>query len=145
MNTNKRIEMSVSDAITEKPVRFSVGERKFSVHPPTLGKMQILSKYYLMLEIDEKALGEQPHLESMRVCETKIDIVCGLMAVAVLKTKEDLLDNEKINELTDFFKWNTSPADFSNILLAILTQVDYVNFITSIRLTGILRQNEPRG
>lgn len=145
MNKNKRIEMNVADTITEKPIGFSVGDRKFSVHPPTLGKMQILSKYYLMLEIDEKALDEQPHLEAMRVCEAKTDIVCGLMAVAVLKTKEELLDDEKINELTDFFKWNTGPADFSNVLLAVLTQVDYANFITSIRLTGILRQNEPRG
>lgn len=140
----RRIEKNVSDAITEKPIKFSVGKRKFSIYPPTLGKMQILSKYYLMLEIDEEALLEEPHLESMRVCESKADVVCSLMAIAVLKDKEDLLDDDKVNEIADFFKWNTNPTDFSTCLLALLTQVDYVNFISSIRLTKILRQNKPK-
>ena len=66
---NKKLEMNVSDAITEKPIGFSVGTRKFKIYPPTLGKMQILSKYYLQLDIDEDALMEEPHVESMRMCE----------------------------------------------------------------------------
>lgn len=145
MNTSKQIEMNVSDAITEKPIRFGVGKRKFSVYPPTLGKMQILSKYYLLLEIDEKALDAEPHLEAMRVCEDKTDVVCTLMAVSSLRTKEELQDDEKIQELADFFKWNTSPQDFGTVLLALLTQIDYANFITSIRLTKTLRKNKPKG
>jgi len=146
MNTNtKNAEIAVSDAITEKPVVFTIGNKKFSIHPPTLGKMQILSKYYLMLEIDEKALTNEPHLEAMRVCEAKTDIVCQLMAVATFQKKDDLLDDEKIQERADFFKWNTEPADFSTVLLALLTQVHYENFISSIRLTQTLRQNAPKG
>jgi len=141
---NKAVEMNVTDAITEKPISFSVGKRKFKIYPPTLGKMQMLSKYYLQLDIDEDALMEEPHVESMRVCESKTDVVCSLMAVAVSKTKEDLLDDDKLNEIAEFFKWNTAPTDFSTCLLALLTQIDYVNFISSIRLTKILRQNKPR-
>jgi hypothetical protein len=135
------IEMAVSDAVTEKPIQFSIGEETFSIHPPTLGKMQVLSKYYLMLEIDENALSEEPHLEAMRVCESKIDIVCMLMAIATFREKEDLLNDKKIAERAEFFKWNTEPADFGTVLLALLTQVHYENFITSIRLTKTLRQN----
>lgn len=141
---DKYIESSVSDAITEKPIRFSIGKRKFTIHPPTLGKMQILSKYYLLLEIDESSLNEEPHLEAMRVCEAKTDVVCSLMAIACLKSKEDLLDDEKIEKLSDFFKWNTQPQDFGQVLLALLTQIHYENFITSIRLTKTLRQNKPK-
>ncbi|MDR1161271.1 MAG: hypothetical protein LBK45_02935 [Tannerellaceae bacterium] len=142
MNAKDRfIEMAVSDAVTEKPIRFNIGKHKFSIHPPTLGKMQILSKYYLMLEIDENALGDEPHLEAMRVCESKTDIVCTLMAIATFREKEDLLNAEKIAERAEFFKWNTDPTDFSTILLALLTQVHYENFINSIRLTKTLRQN----
>jgi len=140
----RRIEKNVSDAMTEKPIKFSVGTRKFRIYPPTLGKMQILSKYYLLLEIDEEALMEEPHVEAMRVCETKTDVVCSLMAIAVLNKKEELLDDDKVQEISDFFKWNTQPTDFSTCLLALLTQIDYVNFISSIRLTKILRQNKPR-
>jgi hypothetical protein len=135
------IEMAVSDAIAEKPIQFNIGKRRFSIHPPTLGKMQILSKYYLLLELDEKALGEAPHLEAMRVCESKTDIVCALMAVATFREKEELLNDEKIAQRAEFFKWNTQPADFSTILLALLTQIHYENFIISIRLTKTLRQN----
>ena len=66
------------------------------------------------------------------------------MADAVLQNKNDLLDDAKIKDMADFFKWNTKPTDFSTCLLALLTQIDYVNFISSIRLTKILRQNKPK-
>lgn len=136
--------MAVSDAITQKPISFSIRRKKFIVHPPTLGKMQILSKYYLLLDIDEKTLDQEPHLEAMRVCESKTDVVCTLMAVSTFDKKEDLLNDEKIKERSDFFKWNTNPSDFSTILLALLTQVHYENFISSIRLTERLRLNKPK-
>ncbi len=180
MDKDRLIEAMASDALTEKPIEFSISveeevsateerkikkpflfvfkrgtiektpvkkketvERKFVITPPTLGKMQVLSKYYLLLELDEKALEEQPHIECMRVCESKTDIVCTLMAVATFDSKEDLLNDAKIKERADFFKWNTKPQDFATIILAVLTQVDYVNFTNSIRLTKLLRTNKP--
>lgn len=174
MDRDRIVEMMVSDALTEKPIEFSIKveetalkeqegregrsflflfkrrrkgnktvEYKFAVNPPTLGKMQVLSKYYLMLEIDEKELEERPHIEAMRVCEAKTDVVCHLMAVATMDGKEDLTSDEKINERAEFFKWNTKPQDFATVILAVLTQVDYVNFTNSIRLTKLLRQNKP--
>jgi len=145
MDKNKNIEMAVSDAITEKSIKFNVEDKEFVIHPPTLGKMQLLSKYYLMLDIDENALSEEPHLEAMRICESKTDVICVLMALATFQKKDDLLDDKKIQERAEFFKWNTEPADFSSVLLALLTQVHYENFISSIRLTKTLRQNAPKG
>lgn len=145
MDKDKIVEMAVSNAITEKPVHFKVGKKKFSIHPPTLGKMQLLSKCYLMLDIDEDKLQESPHLEAMRVCESKTDVVCSLMAIATFSSKEDLLNDDKINDRAEFFKWNTEPQDFSTILLALLTQVHYENFMNSIRLTRTLRQNASKG
>ena len=144
MDANKRTEQAVSDAMTEKPLRFQVGKRKFTVKPPTLGKMQVLSKYYLALDIDDEQLGRSPHTESMRVCEAKTDDVCRLMAASTMDNREDLLDDAKIQELADFFKWNCKPSDFSTVILAILTQVKYENFIASIRLASTLRQNKPK-
>jgi len=140
----RAIEMAVSDAIVEKPIRFNVGRKKFAVYPPTYGKMQILAKYYLALEIDENALQVEPHLETFRLCESKTDTVCTLMAVATFDKKEDLLNDELIAERAEFFKWNTNPTDFSTILIALLTQTDFVNFTNSIRLTKMLRINKPK-
>lgn len=141
--SEKMVEKSVSDAITQKLIKFSIGEQKFEIYPPTLGKMQVLSKLYLQLDIDEQQFSEEPHKESMRVCENRTDIVCELMAVATFRTEDELLDDEKIAERAKFFKWNCYPEDFSTCLLAILTQVDYSNFMISIRLTKMLRQNKP--
>lgn len=144
MDAEKRIEQAVTDAMTEKPLKFQVGKRRFTVKPPTLGKMQVLSKYYLALDIDDEKLGRFPHTESMRVCESKTDVVCRLMAVSTMDERDDLLDDEKVQELADFFKWHCKPSDFSTVILAILTQVRYENFISSIRLTATLRQNKPK-
>lgn len=144
MDKDRIIESAVSDAATEKPLKFKVGGKTFTVKPPTLGKMQVLSKYYLALEIDDEKLGEHPQVESMRVCESKTDIVCKLMAASTFDKRDDLLDDEKINKLADFFKWKCKPSDFSFVILALLTQIRYENFISSIRLTSTLRQNKPR-
>lgn len=144
MKENIRTERAVSDAMTEKPLVFKVGKQTFKVCPPTLGKMQVLSKYYLALELDDAKLGEEPQVESMRVCESHTDTVCRLMAVATFDKQEDLLDDAKIEERANFFKWNCKPSDFSTVILAILTQVHYENFISSIRLAATLRQNEPK-
>jgi nitrate reductase beta subunit len=144
MNIEKQIEMAVSDAVTEKPIELKIGSRKFKINPPTIGKMQILSKYYLMLDLDEEKLQENPQLEAMRVCRDKSDIVTELMAVATFNNKDDLLNSDKIKERAEYFKWNSKVEEFSIVLLALLTQTQYENFITSIRLTEILRQNKPK-
>lgn len=144
MGTDYVTEKAVSDAVTEKPLVFKVNKQTFKVCPPTLGKMQVLSKYYLELEIDDTKLGVEPQVESMRVCEAHTDTVCRLMAVATYDKQEDLLDDKKIQERADFFKWNCKPSDFSLVVLAILTQVHYENFISSIRLAATLRQNAPK-
>ena len=144
MNIEKQIEMAVSDAVTEKPIELKIGSRKFKINPPTIGKMQILSKYYLMLDLDEEKLQENPQLEAMRVCRDKSDIVTELMAVATFNNKDDLLNDDKIKERAEYFKWNSKVEEFSIVLLALLTQTQYENFITSIRLTEILRQNKPK-
>lgn len=144
MDKDKIIEMAASDAMTEKPLKFEVGGKTFIVNPPTLGKMQVLSKYYLALDLNDDELGEHPQVESMRVCESKTDIVCRLMAASTFDKKEDLHDDDKITELAEFLKWHCKPSDFAVVLLALLTQVRYENFISSIRLAGTLRQNKPK-
>lgn len=143
MDRQKIIEAAVSDAIIGRPISFELNKEKYEIHPPTLGKMQILSKLYLQLEIDEKALAKEPHLEAMRVCESKTDVVCQLMAVATLKSKDELFNESLLKERAELFKWNCYPQDFGTCLLAILAQVDYENFMTSIRLTKTLRLNKP--
>ena len=64
-------------------------------------------------------------------------------SVATLNSKDELFNDELVKERAELFKWNCYPQDFGTCLLAILAQVDYENFMTSIRLAKILRQNKP--
>ena len=66
------------------------------------------------------------------------------MAIAVTEEREQLLNDNYISNLADFFKWNAEPKDFSSIILIILSLINYENFMSSIRLTKFLRQNEPK-
>lgn len=170
MDKKKIIESYAADCITDKPIIFSIAytgketvkekygflklrkrekiverekRREFTLKPPTLGKMQILSKYYLALDFDEDALKKEPQKEIMRICESKTEVVCELLAAIVSNTKEELQDDLKLKELREFFQDNATPKDFGQIMLALLTQIDYENFTNSILWTKILRQNEP--
>lgn len=118
--------------------------RIFTIKPPTLGKMQILSGYLLQLCFDETALKEDPYTEAMRVCQEKPDIVFDLMAAAVCNSHRELTDMNYRKELADFFRWNGDAKDFGALVLAILIQNDYPGFIASLRLLKAFRMNEPR-
>lgn len=117
--------------------------RTFTIHPPKLGKMQILSRFFLDLQINEKALEEEPITEAMRVCNAKVDTVCALMAAAVCNTREELTDEAHRRELADFFKWNGDAKDFGALVLAVLVQNDYAKYAASVRLTKSFRMNRP--
>lgn len=140
----KLIEQAVSNAITETPIEITIGEETFHISPPTLGKLQVLSKYYLMLDIDEAKLEESPITEMFNICQSKTDIVTELMAVATFDKREDILNNAKIKERAELFKWAGTSDDFAQIVISILSQSRCENFTSSIRLMQTLRQNEPK-
>lgn len=117
--------------------------RTFTIYPPKLGKLQILSRYLLQLGLDDAALKENPYTEAVRVSMEKPDIVYELMAAAVCNTKEELDDEAHRRELADFFKWNGDAKDFGALVLAILAQNDYASFITSVGLLKHFRINKP--
>ncbi|MFR4462151.1 MAG: hypothetical protein ACLT63_15105, partial [Bacteroides xylanisolvens] len=87
MNINKEIEISISDAIIEKPIRFSVGKYSFSLYPSTLGRMQILKNLYLAMNINTKLLSLNPFAEALRVCRYKQETVCQIIAYSTFNEK----------------------------------------------------------
>lgn len=117
--------------------------RTFTIHPPTLGKLQILSGYLNQLGLDDEALKENPYTEVVRACSEKAAIVYELMAAAVCNTREELTDEAHRRELADFFKWNGDAKDFGALVLAVLVQNDYAKYAASVRLTKSFRMNRP--
>lgn len=144
MFTQKQYEIMASDAMLGKPIEFETAGEKFQIYPPSFGKMQMLSKLFLLLDFNEEDLLNEPMKESMRLCMDKTDIVCNLISVATFQTKEDLLNDEKIKERSEFFKWNADTDSFCFVVTSLLAQVNYVNFSHSIVLTKTFRQNKPK-
>lgn len=126
--------------VVEKEVEV---ERKFTIQPPTLGKRQVLARYFLELELDEEALAKEPVTEAMRVSADKTDVICNMMAAAVCNTREELMDDVRRKDLANFFKWQAGSDDFAILLLSLTAQQDYKGFIASIRLTKTFRLNKP--
>ncbi|MBO6117378.1 MAG: hypothetical protein J6P44_02420 [Bacteroidales bacterium] len=119
-------------------------QRKFKVFPLQLGRLQLLSKIYLQLEIDEKAWKEKPEIEIWRVCNEKTDLICRFIAIAVTKDKSDVMNEDYLNEVIEFIKTNCTPQDFVQVMLMILQQIDLVNFTNAMLLMKLLRLNEPK-
>lgn len=130
MNINKQIEIDVSDAITERPVRFSIGPQQFSLHPPTLGKMQLLKNLYLYIDIDERLYQLNTDKELLQICRTQSDVVCQIVAYSTFRSKADLLDADKVMNRARFFAENLSAEDLATLLTLILTVDRTDEFVT---------------
>ena len=129
MSFNKEMELSISDAIIEKPIRFSVGKSKLCLYPPTLGKMQILKNLYFSMDVNMKLLSINPLAETLRVCTEKSDIVCQIIAYSTSDGKKSVLDIEKILHRAKFFEDNISVEDMATILTIILSNDKIEEFI----------------
>ena len=164
MKTDQEQQTPASKTTTARPIIFTVQtneeakprgffgrllgkkvetSRTFTIYPPKLGKLQILSRYLLHLGLDDAALKENPYAETLRACAEKPDVVYELMAAAVCNTKEELLDEVHRRELANFFKWHGDAKDFGALVLAILTQNNYASFIKSVGLLKYFRINKP--
>lgn len=118
---NKQMEMNVSDAIIEKPIRFGIGKRKYSIYPPTLGKTQILKNLYLTLDVDARLLSLNPLAEAMRISRENPDIVCRIIAYSTFSDKNSILNTEQVFQRADEFKQSLTPEDQATLLSLILT------------------------
>lgn len=129
MNTSKQIEMNVSDAITEKPIRFGVGKRKFSVYPPTLGKMQILKSLYFAINVNAELLAANPLAETLRICKESPGIVCQIIAYSTFNDKESMQDTDKVLQRAKLIEGNATVEDLATILSIILSSDKTEEFI----------------
>lgn len=138
---NKQMEMNVSDAIIEKPIRFDIGKRKYSIYPPTLGKTQILKNLYLTLDVDARLLSLNPLAEAMRISRENPDIVCRIIAYSTFSDKNSILNTEKVFRRADELKQLLTAEERATLLSLILTNDQTDEFI---RYFGIDADKELR-
>lgn len=129
MELNKQIEINISDAITEKPIRFSIGKQKFSIYPATLGKMQILKNLYLIMDVNAELLVINPLAETLRVCKANPDITCQIVAYSTFNDRKSIMNTEKVIQRAQLFKENMMIGDLATLLSLILTYDKTEEFI----------------
>lgn len=131
---DKQIEMSIADAIIEKPIRFGIGKRKYSIYPPTLGKTQILKNLYLSLDVDTQLLSLNPLAEAMRISKNHPDIVSRIIAYSTYREKSSIMNTESVFQRADMFKDNLTGEDLATLLSLILTSDQTEEFIKYFRI-----------
>lgn len=129
MNVNKQIEKNLSDAITEKPVRFRVGKRNFSLYPPTLGKMQLLKSLFIAIDVNTTLLTTNPLVETLRLCREHPDTVCQIIACSTFNDRRSINDTDKIAQRSAFFRQDMEAEDLATILSLILAADNTEEFV----------------
>lgn len=129
MDLNREIEINISDAIIEKPIRFSIGKSKYSLYPSTLGKMQLLKNLYLSMNINLELIALNPLAETLRICHERPDVVCRIVAYSTFRDKQSVMDTEKVNQRTRLIQDNISVEDMATLLTIILSNDKIEEFI----------------
>lgn len=121
--------MDIADAIMEKPVGFSVGDRHFFLYPPTLGKVYLLSRFIDGLGINKDILNFNQYMEVLRLCREKKDIVCRIIAYHSIYRKDDLFNESEVNSRQELFMKELEEEDMCTLFSIVLSSDDAERYI----------------
>lgn len=162
--------MTPEEILIEKPIVFSmeytyekrgffggktkrkVRKKRYTLYPPTTGKIKALSAILSKIEIDEQTLKTNPIKEGLRIVDKSAELVSVAIAIALRNTKEEILDDVGIAKDAEFILWHARPESMASLLLIAITQSDYQSLVSVIRLSqkiwnlseGIGRREEER-
>jgi hypothetical protein len=136
MENDELIEMSIADAIIERPFGFCIGKGRFYLYPVTLGKMLLISRLMKELDINDRAISHNPYMEALRLCETKKDIVCRILSYHSFNNKVDIFDNSKVERRLNLFKNNLDNEEMATMLVLALSGDSMKSFIDHLGIDG---------
>lgn len=102
------------------------------LYPLQLGRLALISER--LLDLDMAFEGNDNDVKAMwKVCAQKPKEVAEIIAIATLRTKEDI--QEKLAERVDLIlnSPTMTPTAISNIFMAVMFQSYYADFMTAIR------------
>ena len=118
---DKDIEQYINDTIIERPYGFTAGKKHFYFYPVTLGKMLLLKRLIDSLEINQKNLQKNVPLEAMRLVNEKKDICLTVIVYHTCRTREELHDNELVEERKKCLEKELSEDEIVSLLIVVLT------------------------
>lgn len=147
MKPNPILDKMALDAIVEEQESFEIetkeGKETLYLHPLQLGRLAVISKRLIDLDITLDKLGEDADKDPLKalwvVCSEKPQQVAEIIAIATLRTKTEI--EEKLKERTDQILWSpTMTTDaLTTILSIIVGSGDASAFMSAIRSLKTLR------
>lgn len=118
------IDMDVTDIIMEKPYGFTVNGCRFYLYPVTLGKSYLLSRLITALDLDEKSMAVDPFNAILRISGDKSKELSRILALHTFNTKDEIFNEDLVQERTEFFMSNMEPNDRALLFAMTLTRDD---------------------
>lgn len=141
MEDRERIEMDIADTIIERPVAFNVGNRKFFIYPPTLGKTYLFARLFKELGANDRIIAANPYMEALRLCHEKKEIVCRILSYYTFNRKDDVCDNSKVEYRAKWFESKLDNEELSTLFVLILSGDNTDEYI---KYFGIDKEREER-
>lgn len=114
MKKGKDIASSVADAIIERPIQFVIDGERFSLYPPTLGKIYVLNGAIEKAGIT-KPVFRDSYTETLRICSVNREPVGRILAISTFREKEDLMDEYSVNQRARFFTDKLSTEELAKL------------------------------
>ena len=131
---SKIIEQSIADTIIERPYGFKVDGRRFYLYPITLGKTYLLSRIMERLRLNQSIININPYLEALRLVNEKTEDACRLITYHTIKDKDELFDNDFIEERMDYLATRLSKEELAQLLIIILTPENLDVFLKHLKI-----------
>lgn len=123
------MDMNIEDAIIGRPFGFSVGKRKLFLYPVTLGKLYLLGRLSIELEINEDIIYTNPYLEALRLCEQKKELVCRILSYHTFDLKMDMFNEAKIRCRARLLMENLKKEELATLFVLVISTDNTESFI----------------
>lgn len=131
---SRDISSDFIDLITERPVRFSVGDRAFSIYPASLGRTLVCSRILQTLNIDLDFLTANIALEALRLTAICPDTIRELIAISTLSTRDEIFNRRIIDERVDFFAANLDSEELAKLFILTFNEIPLSEYKKYLKL-----------
>lgn len=142
-SAKKQLDSRALRMLTQEPEMFeietSTGEKAtYKMYPLQLGKLAMISERLIDLDLCLDDGGDNVVKAMWKICACKPQKVAEIIAIATLKTKDDI--DTKLKDRVQELLWSPTMTTeaYTNILYTIIFQSYYEDFMKAIRLVKIL-------
>ena len=109
----------ISDVLIERPISFSIKNKRFMLYHPTLGKLQLMTRLFDVIGLGRLKPNDDIYYFSFSVANTKRDECLRLIAYSTLPENECLDEGRVRKRIESFGSLDTE--DIATILITVFT------------------------